>query len=356
MEATDVFLEELTVDGLVDGVPPTIHKLERKLFEAIKKGDLEKVKNALNYSQPKCNLNCFNNSGKTVVQVAADLEEVSIRNDIIKSLLSCGADLELALLHAVREKNVKCVETLIKFQEPPSEQPDTSYATNSSKRERYITPLILAACLQDFQIVKLLLENGFAIADLPTDSSRRSHGVEGEKLGPAVFRLNRYRALASPVYIAASFLQNSLKGPDPVYQACVLNKELCEMAEQEYEFRKEYLELSDGCKEFAVAVLNECRSMKEIRCVMEMKNEAMLPNTGGGLLNILEFAIVTRNEKVSFPLFFLATKLSTISHKDHNTNKADDYLMLSHLAEMKIAFFCDFPIRSASHGGNQLAA
>ena len=311
MEATDVFLEELTVDCLVDGVRPTIHKLERKLFEAIKKGDLEKVKNALNYSQPKCNLNCVNNSGKTLLQVAADLEHVAIRNDVIKSLLSCGADLELALLHAVRESNAKCVEILLKFHEAPSVQPNT-LPTNSSKRERYITPLILAACLQNFQIVKLLLERGFSISDLPTtDNSQRSHRIEGEKLGPAVFRLNRYRALASPVYITASFLQNSLYGPDPVYQACVLNKELCEMAEQEYEFRKEYLELSDGCKEFAVAVLNECRSMKEIRCVMEMKNEVMLPNTGGGLLNILEFAIVTRNEKVWVSLFSLPILLST---------------------------------------------
>lgn len=317
MEATDVLLEELKVDGLVDGVPPTIHKLERKLFDAIKKGDLEKVKNALNYSQPECNLNCVNNSGKTVLQVAADLEDLSIRNDIIKFLLTGGADLEFALLHAVRESDAKCVEILLKFHEPPSVQPDTLYVTNSSKRERYITPLILAACLQNFQIVKLLLERGFTISDLPTDNSQRSHRVEGEKLGPAVFRLNRYRALASPVYLTASFLQNSLNGPDPVYQACVLNKELCEMAEQEYEFRKEYLELSDGCKEFAVAVLNECRSMKEIRCVMEMKNELMLPSTGGGLLNILEFAIVTRNEKVCFALFFfLATTLSTISHHD----------------------------------------
>ena len=311
MEATDVFLEELTVDGLVGGVPPPIHKLERKLFDAVKKGNLEKVNNALNYSQPKCNLNCVNNSGKTVLQVAADLEDVSIRSDIIKSLVSDGADLELALLHAVRESDVKCVEILLKFYEPPSVQPDTLQIANSSKRERYITPLILAACLQNFQIVKLLLEHRFAICDLPTDTdSQRSHGVEGEKLGPAVFRLNRYRALASPVYIAASFLQNTLSGPDPVYQACVLNKELYEMAEQEYEFRKEYLQLSDGCKEFAVAVLNECRSMKEIRCVMEMKNEVMLPNTGGGLLNILEFAIVTRNEKVNlFRSFFLATTL-----------------------------------------------
>ncbi|KAJ7372250.1 hypothetical protein OS493_019694 [Desmophyllum pertusum] len=103
--------------------------------------------------------------------------------------------------------------------------------------------------------------------------------------------------------MAASFLQNSLSGPDPIHHSCVLNKELCDMAEQEYEFRNEYLELSDGCKEFAVALLNECRTMKEIRCVMAMQDEEkVLSNIGGKLLNILEFAIVTRNEKfVSHP-------------------------------------------------------
>ena len=86
-------------------------------------------------------------------------------------------------------------------------------------------------------------------------------------------RLNGFRALASPVYITASFLQDVQSGGDPIHRACVLNKKLCLMAEQEYEFKKEYLELSDGCKEFAVALLNECRSMEEIRCVMEMKND-----------------------------------------------------------------------------------
>ena len=120
-----------------------------------------------------------------------------------------------------------------------------------------------------------------------------------EKLGPAVYRLNRYRALASPVYIAASFLQNVENGPDPIHRACVLNKELRETAEQEYEFRKEYLELNDECKEFPVALLNECRSMEEIRCVMEMKTEDGVLRKMTGF-NMLEFAIATRNEKVSF--------------------------------------------------------
>ncbi|KAL9988558.1 hypothetical protein ACROYT_G003016 [Oculina patagonica] len=298
MEATEL---HLTVD-IANSQP--IRNMERKIFDAIKKGDLEQVRNALSVSRPECDLNCVCNSGKTVLQLAGELEDGSVRNDMITLLLSGGADLELALLHAVRESNEKNVKILLQFHKTPSVlvHPGSPCVVDYSNRELYITPLILAACLQNFQIVKLLLEHGFTICDSQTDF-QRPHRVVSEKLGSAVFRLNRYRALASPVYIAASFLQNSLSGPDPVYRACVLNKELCDMAEQEYEFRKEYLDLSDGCKEFAVAVLNECRSMKEIRCVMEMHNEErILPDMEGEFLNILEFAIVTRNEKfVSHP-------------------------------------------------------
>ena len=293
MEGTDIFLQELAVNHGV--CPQPIRKMERKLFKAVAKGDLDEVKSSL-----KCDVNCINSSGKTVLQVAVNLKNATVRNDMINSLLDGGADLELALLYAVRESDVKSVDILLQFFDPSSLMP-TSLKFTSIKRQGYVTPLILAACFQNFQIVKLLLEHGFTISDLQTDPQRSvgSKIEASEKLGPAVFRLYRYRALASPVFMAASFLQNPLSGSDPVHRACILNKELSDIAEQEYEFRKEYLELSDGCKEFAVTLLNECRSMKEIRCVMEMQNKgSTLLNTEGEFLNSLEFAIVTRNEKV----------------------------------------------------------
>lgn len=291
MEATDIFSQEfnLTLDSANS---QSMRKMERKLFETVKKGDLEKVRNTISSSRPKCNLNCVSNSGKTVLQVAGDLEDVSVRNDMITLLLKGGAELELALLHAVRESNARSVKVLLQFRGILSlEQESLSTVNpNRAKCQEYSTPLILAACLQNFQIVKLLLEHGFTICDSQTDP-QLSTGVVSEKLGPAVFRLNRYPARASPVFIAASFLQNSPSGPDPIHGACILNKELSNIGEQEYEFRKEYLELSDGC--------NECRSTKEIRCVMETHNEGGIkPNTETEILNILEFAIVTRNEKV----------------------------------------------------------
>lgn len=303
MDATDIFLQEFSA---VDGVSQPINRLERKLFAAIQKGDLEKFRTILDFSKTKCDLNCVNSSGKTLLQEAVDVEDAPVRSSIIKSLLSEGADLDLALLYVVRVDDVRSLKILLKFYGPPLSEPFPPLSPcirKYSKQELHMTPLILAACLRNFQIVKLLLEHGFTICELQSDSQRPIE-VVSEKLGPAMLRLNRYRALASPVYMAASFLQNPFSGPDPVHRACVLNKKLSDIAEQEYEFRKEYLALSDGCKEFAVDLLNECRSMKEIRCVMEMQNEdKALPHVQGKLsLNILEFATVTENEKfVSHP-------------------------------------------------------
>ena len=79
--------------------------------------------------------------------------------------------------------------------------------------------------------------------------------VSSEKLHSTVHRLNEYRALASPVFIAASFLQNVRSGPDPVLRACALSREFRDISEQEYEFRKEYLRLCNDYEEFTVSLL-----------------------------------------------------------------------------------------------------
>ena len=297
MEPKSIFPQHLTVHAASG---PSSKKLQRKLHDAIRKRNLENVRNILNSFESKCDVNCSTSCGKTFLQVAGELRDVSVRNEIIKALLNDGADLQIALLQAVRDGDAKTVETLLPFHK---QQPHASVHTlYSLQSQGYITPLILAAWLQNFQIVKLLLERGFTISDPNNPQwSSSSNGMVNEKIGPAVYRLNRYRALASPVYIAASFLQNVENGPDPIHRACVLNKELRETAEQEYEFRKEYLELSNECKEFPVPLLNVCRSMEEIRCVMEMKTEDGVMRKMAGF-NMLEFAISTRNEKVSFNL------------------------------------------------------
>lgn len=288
MDVSDILVQELVVDGI--GQPN--YSLQVQVFEATRKGDLAKVRSLC--GQLKCALDCVDSSGKTPLQLAAaDLENETVRKEIIEELLSSGADLEFALLHAVRDNDAEMVEVLLQFGKP---------AVHSTPK-RYVNPLILAACLQNFRIITLLLENGFTIGD--TKSVQLFSGCnEGynEKLEPAVNRLNEYRALASPVFISASFLHDVQSGHDPVYRACVLNRELRETAEQEYEFKNEYFELSDGCKEFSVALLKECHSMEEIRCVMEMHDIPDKVLHVNGSLNILKFAIATGNDKVLWVL------------------------------------------------------
>lgn len=159
MEGTYIFLEERRAAA---GRQP-VDKMQRNLFDAIRKGDLEAVRCSVSLLKPKWDVNCVNRSGKTALEVAGDLTDLTVRNDMIRALLIGGADLELALLHAVHDNNAKSVEILVSYHEVSVEL--SSYAVDSLKHQRYVTPLILAAYLQNFPMVKLLLEHGFSIPD-----------------------------------------------------------------------------------------------------------------------------------------------------------------------------------------------
>ena len=291
MEPTFILLQTTAEDD----VRSRNKKCEKNLRNAIKEQDLDNFLTILSTSVSLCNLDYVNSSGKTLLQEARNISDESTRNDMIKALLSNGADLQFALLRAIRDDDAHTVEILLKYRHyQASEVPSKSLS------REHITPLILAAWLQNYEVVKLLLDSGFTITS-PSKAHRSAASIEmpNEQLASAVHSLNTYRGLASPVYIAASFLQNLENGPDPVYRACVLNKELCDKAKQEYEFSTEYKELSDNCKEFAVALLNECRSLEEIRCIMQMNTEQATSLFKEGLFSMLEFAIKTDNDKVS---------------------------------------------------------
>ena len=222
MEGSDINMQEL----MFDGVCPPNYTLQLHLFEATRKGDLSKV-NSL--CQLNFDLDCVDSSGKTLLQVAGYLENVSVRKEIMKALLSSGADLKFVLLNElVRDSNAQMVEVLLQFHKP---------ALGSSLK-KYVNPLIPAACLQNFEIITMLLENGFSISDAKIAQwSSDSNTVWNEKFEPAFFGSIEYRALASPIFIAASFLRDVCNGPDPINRACVLHKELREVAEHEYELK-----------------------------------------------------------------------------------------------------------------------
>ena len=93
---------------------------------------------------------------------------------------------------------------------------------------------------------------------IPDPESSDSQRTEKHTLQHSVGTLNVYRALASEYYI-------SLTSVDPISTAFTLADKLKEMSDQEYEFRNEYIEISESVEQYAADMLGQARDSEEVR-------------------------------------------------------------------------------------------
>lgn len=132
-----------------------------------------------------------------------------------------------------------------------------------------ITPIILAAHTNNYEIIKLLVQRGVSI---PQPHAVRCNCVECvssldvDGLRHSRSRLNIYKALASPSLIA-------LSSEDPFLTAFQLSWELRELSTVENEFKSEYEELSHICKQFAKDLLDQTRSSKELEIILNYRDD-----------------------------------------------------------------------------------
>lgn len=132
-----------------------------------------------------------------------------------------------------------------------------------------ITPIILAAHTNNYEIIKLLVQRGVSI---PQPHAVRCNCVECvsssdvDSLRHSRSRLNIYKALASPSLIA-------LSSEDPFLTAFQLSWELGELSTVENEFKSEYEELSHTCKQFAKDLLDQTRSSKELEIILNYRDD-----------------------------------------------------------------------------------
>ena len=221
-------------------------------------------------------------------------------------------------LEAVRRGDIRQVKEFFNNMKPKSFDSDEA-------RLRDVTignfGLMLAAHQDNYELVKILLSQGYTIEEPHPRSCVCDSCDAMGSLQKDLNRLNGYRALASPVYISLSYLNDCenvdlpskhCRISDPVYQAFVLNGKLDRLAREEYEFKRDYTNLSTRCEEFAVALLNLCRNMAEIGCVMSMPIikglahvQVRTANKAAKKLSVLNFAIKNKNERVSECLNFL---------------------------------------------------
>ncbi|VDO00098.1 unnamed protein product [Rodentolepis nana] len=242
------------------------HPLARIFLDAVERGDKSTVARCLKCPQP-VNVNCTNMLGRTAIQIAVDNENFEIVELLLKEPNIRIGD---ALLYAVQEGVYRIVEMLIDHHSITKEMLSTSWSKRISLSEEShdfsadISPVILASICNQFEILQLLLSRGARI-ERPHRSncscSDCSAMYKEDSLKYSLWRINTYRALASPAWI-------SLTSPDPILAAFKLSWELNHLASRENEFKEVFLQLSDQCRKYACDLLDQCRSKEEVLAVL----------------------------------------------------------------------------------------
>jgi transient receptor potential cation channel subfamily C protein 4 len=180
-----------------------------------------------------------------------------------------------------------------------------------------ITPVILAAHRDNYEIVKILLERGMKYF-LFFDFQKKENLFSGEKvtephdvrcdcekclvynkedsLRHSRSRINAYKALSSPCYI-------SLSSRDPIMTAFDLYRELKRLSRIENEFKQEYEQLAQQCQDYSAALLAETRSSKELEIILNYDSEnppVLVETTEKMTLARLKLAIRYKQKKVKY--------------------------------------------------------
>ncbi|MGH0184866.1 UNVERIFIED_CONTAM: hypothetical protein FKN15_016310 [Acipenser sinensis] len=245
---------------------------EKAYLSAVEKGDYATVKLALEEAEIyfKININCIDPLGRTALLIGIENENL----EIIELLLSFNVYVGDALLHAIRKEVVGAVELLLNHKKPSGEKqvPPILLDKQFSDFTPDITPIILAAHTNNYEIIKLLVQKGVSV---PQPHEVRCNCVECvsstdvDSLRHSRSRLNIYKALSSPSLVA-------LSSEDPFLTAFQLSWELQELSKVENEFKSEYEELSHQCKEFAKDLLDQTRSSRELEIILNYRDDSSL--------------------------------------------------------------------------------
>ncbi|XP_063046611.1 short transient receptor potential channel 7b [Engraulis encrasicolus] len=248
---------------------------EERFLDAAEYGNIPVVRKMLEESKT-LNVNCVDYMGQNALQLAVGNEHLEVTELLLKKegLARIGD----ALLLAISKGYVRIVEAILahpllagglRLTLSPLEQElrdDDFYAydEDGTRFSHDVTPVILAAHCQEYEIVHTLLLKGARI-ERPHDYFCKC-GECAEKQRRDSFshsrsRMNAYKGLASAAYL-------SLSSEDPVLTALELSNELARLANIETEFKNEYRKLSMQCKDFVVGVLDLCRDTEEVEAIL----------------------------------------------------------------------------------------
>ncbi|KAF4526038.1 hypothetical protein B566_EDAN000832 [Ephemera danica] len=148
--------------------------LEKRFLLFVERGDCASVRSfffddrhieAHSDNTTDFNINCVDPLNRSALIAAIENENI----ELIHILLEHGIQVKDALLHAIKEEYVEAVEILLQYEEK-HHVPGEPYSWEAVDRAQStftpdITPLVLAAHMNNYEIIKILLDRG---ATLPT--------------------------------------------------------------------------------------------------------------------------------------------------------------------------------------------
>ncbi|KAJ3588670.1 hypothetical protein NHX12_009524 [Muraenolepis orangiensis] len=247
---------------------------EQRFLEAAEYGNIPEVRRMLLHV-PSLNVNAVDYMGQNALQLAVANEHLEVTELLLgrKELARVGD----ALLLAISKGYVRITEALLghpsfldsrRLTASPTQADmlDDFYAydEDGTRFSHDVTPVLLAAHCQEYEMVHTLLGKGARI-DPPHDyfcgCDACNYRQQYDAFIHSRSRINAYRGLASPAYL-------SLSNQDPVLTALELSNELAMLADVEKEFKNEYCSLSSQCKDYVVGLLDLCRSTEEVEAIL----------------------------------------------------------------------------------------
>ncbi|XP_015682438.1 short transient receptor potential channel 7 [Protobothrops mucrosquamatus] len=248
---------------------------EEHFLDSAEYGNIPVVRKMLEDSKT-LNFNCVDYMGQNALQLAVGNEHLEVTELLLKkdNLARVGD----ALLLAISKGYVRIVEAILnhpafaqgqRLTLSPLEQElrdDDFYAydEDGTRFSHDVTPIILAAHCQEYEIVHILLLKGARI-ERPHDyfckCNECNEKQRKDSFSHSRSRMNAYKGLASAAYL-------SLSSEDPVLTALELSNELARLANIETEFKNDYRKLSMQCKDFVVGVLDLCRDTEEVEAIL----------------------------------------------------------------------------------------
>ena len=246
-----------------------MNELERKFLLAVERGDINTLKTLLQ-QQRYLNIDCCDPLARNALVIAIDNENLEIVKLLIEAKITIGD----ALLYAIDENFVEAVELLLDHEVEQArltgQAPSWEQERENSFFSADMTPLILAAHRNHFEIIKLLLDRRVSPIPDPHDPQCDCRfcckARADDCLKHSRSRINTYRALAAPCLMALSCV-------DPLLRAFELSAKLEGLAKLEPEYKQDYLRLRAQCQTFATKLLDHTRTSKELEILLNYSDE-----------------------------------------------------------------------------------